>query len=288
MIKVVQATLDCQADVLALTGDFSGKGGIARWPNDTSTLVESRGVRARNVHATEEQTLRELRRRGDYLLRFPSRPSIDERERALTQARARRLSEWREYARARLKGRVRRVFWIPGNDDPPEVVAELTTDELFSNLDGRTEEFDENVWGGVGYSTPTPWRTYREASEGEIAQRLTALAGNASRLDALLVHVPPVGLGLDLAPRLLEKDGEFHTVPGRSEEVGSVSVRAFLEAIQPRIVLCGHCHDSGGVRRLGRSHVVNSGSLFHVGLLRATLLNVNKAHDGIPFRPVLV
>lgn len=63
----------------------------------------------------------------------------------------------------------------------------------------------------------------------------------------LAVHTPPKG---SLCDRL-----------GNGAHVGSPAVRAFIEAVQPDVCLCGHIHESRAVDRIGRTVVVNPGAL---------------------------
>lgn len=60
--------------------------------------------------------------------------------------------------------------------------------------------------------------------------------------DVLVVHEPPRGV-LDRA--------------WNGAHIGSREVRDYLERYRPRVVVCGHVHESPGVEKLGSSTVVN-------------------------------
>jgi len=118
---------------------------------------------------------------------------------------------------------------------------------------------------GVGWSTPTPFGTPSEASETDMAAWLAethakalALAGPGGRVLAV-IHTAPHGSGLDSLPN------------GMS--VGSTAVRAFLDAAQPEICVCGHIHEGRGETRLGRCHVLNPGLSAEGGFVRVLLEN---------------
>ncbi len=100
---------------------------------------------------------------------------------------------------------------------------------------------------GLGYAVPrTPFGAWScDLDEAEAAALLDHM-GRADILpDILIVHSPPKGV----ADRT--SAGDF---------VGSTAVRAAVERVQPRLVLCGHIHDSWGASGLiGASSVHNLG-----------------------------
>jgi Icc-related predicted phosphoesterase len=102
-------------------------------------------------------------------------------------------------------------------------------------------------------------------------------AGNEDEPEivAVLIHVPPYGSGLDIAPLLDENlkpvivGGDVATGP-----VGSKAVRAAIERYQPLVTLHGHIHESRAVNKLGRTTSINPGSEYGDGILRAALVNI--------------
>lgn len=96
---------------------------------------------------------------------------------------------------------------------------------------------------GLGYAVPrTPFGEWScDLDEAEAAALLDAM----SRADVLIVHSPPRGVA-------------DRTSAGAS--IGSTAVRAAIERAQPRLVLCGHIHDSWGASGvIGASAVHNLG-----------------------------
>lgn len=96
---------------------------------------------------------------------------------------------------------------------------------------------------GLGYGVPeTPFGSWScDLSEVAAAELLDAV----DHADILISHSPPKGIA-DIS------------ASGRS--LGSTAIRAAIERVQPRYCLCGHIHDSWGVRGwIGATEVINLG-----------------------------
>jgi uncharacterized protein len=61
-------------------------------------------------------------------------------------------------------------------------------------------------------------------------------------VDVVVVHRPP--------------QGTLDGTPG-GDHIGSSGVREAMRAIRPRVLICGHVHESPGVERVGETLVVN-------------------------------
>ena len=70
-------------------------------------------------------------------------------------------------------------------------------------------------------------------------------AGAKTRI-VVVVHQPPRGA----------QDTLYN-----GESSGSISLRRFVEDHQPDLLLCGHIHEAKGVDRLGKTQIVNTGTL---------------------------
>ena len=57
--------------------------------------------------------------------------------------------------------------------------------------------------------------------------------------------------------------------------VGSTAVRDAEQAYQPLLGLHGHIHESSGIRRIGRSIVLNPGSDYSTGALNGALVTLD-------------
>src|SRR5437764_3568594 len=83
-----------------------------------------------------------------------------------------RLASWLSYAEDRLAGTGVRAYLTGGNDDEPAVLEILDRHrgEHAVACEGRLVELDgEHTMVTVGWSTPTPWDTPREADDEHIA-----------------------------------------------------------------------------------------------------------------------
>ncbi len=177
-------------------------------------------------------------------------------------------------ARNRLGTGYPRVFVILGNDDPrafEPAFIEVGETGLWSYAHER--RFD--LAGGFtvfGYAhvPPTPfhlkdWERYdvsryvdpgcaspeegrrtvevpaRELRNGTIQKDLEKLAGDADMRRAIcLFHSPPYDTKLDRAAL----DGQQHEHVPLDVHVGSIAIRRFIEAREPRVTLHGHIHES--------------------------------------------
>ena len=197
----------------------------------------------------------------------------------LTLMRA-RLEEWLILADERLRPTGRRLYLMLGNDDPAELKTLLDEAPWGTHAEGRIVALDDDhemiSWG---YSNITPWHSHREMTEDQLAE---ALRDMASRLHSperaiLNVHVPPFGSGLDEAP-VLDESLTIQTAVGQVKfaPVGSTAVRDFELAAQPMVGLHGHIHESGGIRRLGRTIAINPGSDYGTGVLNGALVTLER------------
>jgi Icc-related predicted phosphoesterase len=178
------------------------------------------------------------------------------------------------------------MFWMLGNDDPPALQELLDRVPWGQAADGKVLEVDGHELVSLGYSNVTPFRSYREMTEDQIASTLQELS---KRLDAperaiFNVHVPPYGTGLDEAP-VIDEALQVQTAVGQVKfgAVGSPAVREVLERVQPLVGLHGHIHEAAGFRKLGRTLAVNPGSDYGMGALNGVLLTIEsdrvKAHQ---------
>ena len=273
-----------QAEVLILGGDMTGKAlvpiiddGGGRWH---ATLLENREtlVGEEQVAAFEQAVIR----RGYY----PFRVDPDEL-RALSEDEPRwhalfekhmlaTVRRWMELADERLAGTGIRCFVCPGNDDQLEVddvVAAARTVELG---EGRVVEIDGYQMVSSGWANRTPWDTYREEDEPQLAERIKRMVDEVTtppERTIFSLHCPPYGTGLDDAPELtaeMDLKNAGHSV----KPVGSTAVRDAIERFQPALSLHGHIHEARGTKRLGRTLCVNPGSSYEQGQLLGVVIDL--------------
>lgn len=280
--KLIRIALETRPISVIIGGDLTGKEVIV-----VGDIGQEQYVYAANGKADEKisaSILRQLKQdwgdRGIYHAVVPNdvrlKMSQECRAKLKRQAMKTRLQQWLAYAASTLVQASIRLMVIPGNDDPLNIDEDIAESQRTENVDERQVDLNGYLVVGLGYSNPTPWNCPRELAESEIGTRLKRLCESNTADDyrrmILVCHVPPYRSGLDVAPDVIKKNGEVILVPGGQRDVGSTSVRAFVDQYQPLLVLSGHCHDSPGFRFLGNSLCVNAGSSYGAGVLRAAML----------------
>jgi Icc-related predicted phosphoesterase len=192
-----------------------------------------------------------------------------------------RLAEWLGLAEERAGVP---VFVTGGNDDDPEVleVLERHEGERVVACEGRVVELDaEHTMATMGWTSPTPWDTWREASEERLAEMIEAAVTNVPDVGrcAFNFHAPPKGTPLDMCLQVevdeqglaqpVRSGGRFHWTSG-----GSVAVREAVAHYQPVVGLHGHIHESPGRFRVGRTQCFNAGSEYGQGHLQGCLFTL--------------
>lgn len=170
------------------------------------------------------------------------------------------------------------AYVMAGNDDPWSL-DEVTFAERkwVQGADRKVLPLlDDWVLLSCGLGNPTPWHCPRDTPEEELEGILRDIAKELSDSRHVVsnVHVPPYGSSLDLAPRLDTSVSPPRPITGEVAPVGSTAVRSFLEEFQPLVSLHGHIHESPGAVNIGRTRVINPGSEYAEGVLRAALVTL--------------
>lgn len=152
------------------------------------------------------------------------------------------------------------IFAQIGNMDRAEIGDWLTEKEWNIHRTLRTLAPDVAIFG-VGGSTFTPFGTPSEFPESHFATWLEELWPKAKKFNKtiLVSHNPP-------------KDSLCDVLPN-GVHVGSTAVREFIEEAQPDICVCGHIHEARAIDRVGRTIVVNPGTLASGGYV---VIRLNK------------
>ncbi len=156
-----------------------------------------------------------------------------------------------------------RVRAIPGNCDHRSSVDIFNREGV--NLHNTVLDLREAAIIGFGGSNPTPFDTPFEYSEEEIGRHLNNLYSKVEDGKKVIVmtHFPP-------------KDTKCDVIEGGAH-VGSTALKAFIEDMQPELVLCSHIHEAGGTEdRVGETRVLNLGRL---GEGKAYVLTVSDSVD---------
>ena len=201
---------------------------------------------------------------------------IDELFKKLVTERA---QEWMEEADKKLKGTGVRAFVSGANDDFFEIDDVIAQSEVIEDPNGKVIELAGGYeLLGMGYGNPTPWSCPRDIPEAELSERIDVVAANVKNMDRAIfnLHVPPLGSGLDEAPKL---DDYLRPRLGAAGlemiPVGSTATRDAIQKYKPMIGLHGHIHESKGIRKLDGVTITNPGSEYGEGVLDGLLVDID-------------
>src|SRR5580692_884496 len=261
--KFVNSTKVYKPNVLILGGDVAGKA--------IQSIVKAPGGRhecnfiGTHYEISDEAELQDLERliadHGYYPYRAePGELEAMEAEGTLDDLFLRlmreRLAEWLDIADTRLRPKGVPLYLMLGNDDPPELAEMLDQAPWGVHAEGKVVHLDdEHEMISWGYSNTTPWHTYREQTEEQLAAAFAEMADKLEHPERAVfnLHPPPYATQLDDAPAL-DKDLRVQAVLGQVQyqAVGSTAVRDIEAERQPLAGLHGHIHESAGIRRLGK------------------------------------
>jgi Icc-related predicted phosphoesterase len=291
--KFLNAGIAYRPDVMVLGGDVAGK--AVQAIDDLGGGRFRTRFRGHDHEATTAAELEQLERLISDLGYYPWRCApgeLDARiadgtvEDLLEELMLRRLEGWMELAGERLRPHGTPVFWMLGNDDPPSLEAPLRAAPWGEYAEGRVLDLDGCSLVSWGFSNPTPWDSFREMPEAELAAHYDELFAQAPdpHRTVFNAHVPPFDSGLDDAP-MLDAELTVQQAAGQVKlgPVGSTAVRAAIERYQPLVSLHGHVHESAGFRRIGTTMAVNPGSDYGTGALNGAIVTLAgdklKAHQ---------
>jgi Icc-related predicted phosphoesterase len=274
-----------EAKVMILGGDMTGKAlvpiveeGPNRWH---ATLLENRR------EFENEDELKEfedsVRNRGYY----PFRTDLDKmselesdeglRDELFHKEMLGTIERWMQMADEKLEGTGIECFVSPGNDDQFEVDEIISSAKLVRLAEGEVVEFGDFQLVSTGWSNRTPWNTYREEDEEDLAERLRKMISQVTAPPEKTIynfHCPPYRSGLDDAPeidaQMRPKHGGRSIVP-----VGSKAVREAIEEGQPGLALHGHIHEARGNTRIGNTLCINPGSSYEQGQLLGAVIDLD-------------
>lgn len=284
--KFLNAGKFYKADVLILGGDMTGKALVpivelsdGRFK---ATLLQQEFI------LKDEEEVRTMERRvgsrGYYpfrttreqLAEFEAEPArVDEFFHQQIMAVVKR---WMELADERLAGSDRLCYVCPGNDDSLEIDQVVASSKQVRLAEGKVVPLDQDFsMISTGWSNVTPWNTFRELPEPELAARIEAMIPPNMDMNQTVFnfHCPPYNSNLDLAPEI---DADLNVIEaGRSlVPVGSTAVRDIILKYQPLLSLHGHIHESKGTARLGKTLAINVGSLYEQGVLQGVLVELDR------------
>jgi Icc-related predicted phosphoesterase len=273
-----------QADVMVLGGDLAGKAiqAITRTPRGRFEF-SFRGASYDLEDGEELRAVEQLisdhgyypyRAEPGELAEMDATGQLDD---LFLKLIAERLQQWLGLADERLRPRGIPLYWMLGNDDPPELAALLDGAPWGVHCEGRDVLVEGHEMISWGYANPTPWHTHREMSEDDLRSVFARLASEVGDVGSAIfnLHPPPYDSGLDEAP-VLDETLKVQSSAGQAKmsAVGSHAVREALERFQPLLGLHGHIHESAGFRMIGRTLAINPGSDYGTGVLNGVLVTL--------------
>src|SRR5580658_1007684 len=287
--KFVNSTKVYKPNVLILGGDVAGKA--------IQSIVKAPGGRhecnfiGTHYQISDEAELQDLERLIADHGYYPYRAEPGELE-AMEEAGTldnlfkrlmrERLTEWLDIADTRLRPQGVPLYLMLGNDDPPELARLLDQAPWGVHAEGKVVQLDdEHEMISWGYANTTPWHTYREQNEQQLAAAYAAMADKLEHPERAVfnLHPPPFDTQLDDAPAL-DQNLRVQSTLGQVQyqAVGSTAVREIMAERQPLVGLHGHIHESSGIRRLGKRKglILNPGSDYSTGALNGALISLHK------------
>lgn len=286
--KFISAAKMNKADVVVVGGDITGKAmvPIIEQPDGTH---EAYFFATTHVAKTKEE-LEELQKRISHVGFYPYPTSMDEYQNLrddpakldtlFAKIMVDRVSDWVKLAEQHLKGTGAKFLMMAGNDDIYEVDKPISSSDYVVNVEGKVVEIDEHhEMINSGHTNMTPWNCPRDLPEDKLTTLIDDMASQVKDMNRCIfnLHCPPFNTKLDLAPKLnadmayVHKGGQIEMVP-----VGSEAVRKAIEKYQPLLGLHGHIHEARGFDKLGRTLLINGGSEYGEGILRAVIVNMDK------------
>ena len=288
--KFLNAGKFYEADVLVLGGDMTGKalvpiveiteGGFKATLLQQEFILRDEGEVADMERRVKSRGYYPFRTTAEQLAAFEADPGkVDA---FFHQQMLDVVEQWMALADERLADGGPRCFVCPGNDDAPEVDDVVRQARCVELAESRVVDLgDDFAMISTGWSNVTPWQTYREASEEELAEKIEQMAalvaqeGREMKRTVFNFHCPPYGSNLDEAPEI-DADLNVKEAGRALVPVGSTAVRDAILKYQPLLSLHGHIHEGKGTARLGRTLAINAGSLYEQGVLQGAIVNLDR------------
>jgi Icc-related predicted phosphoesterase len=283
--KFLNAGAFFDADVVVLGGDITGKAmvPIVQRPGGSWDASLQDRHETLETEGEVEEFGKRVMNRGYYPIRVSEEEyralQADEElvDKRFKEVMLEGTERWIAMAEDRLAGTGIRVVACPANDDVFEIDDLLAGARVVETGDeDHPIELGDFTMVSMGWTNPTPWHTFREAEEPELARRIERALAHAGDPSTTIFnfHAPPHGSKLDNAPAL-NPDLSYVSGGQALRPVGSTSVREAIRRFQPLLSLHGHIHESRGSARIGSTLALNPGSAYEEGVLQAAIVNLD-------------
>ena len=281
--KFLNAAAFYKADIVVLGGDLTGKVMV---PIVAHTGYWQVVVRGETLRMETQQELDDVRKRIRNTGSYPAIVTPDELtnlsseegavDRRFTVEMTQSLDRWLDMADGKLKGGQIPCILNGGNDDIWEIDDIIESSPNVSFGEGKMLDLGGFHLVSMGWTNPTPWNTFREAPEEQLAAKIDAVVSQIPDMERAIFnfHAPPYGTGLDEAPALDETLRPTHG-GAMMKPVGSTAVRDAILAHQPMLSVHGHIHESRGIKKMGRTLAINPGSVYGDGVLQGAVIELD-------------
>jgi len=281
--KFLNSAAFYKADLVVLGGDVTGKAMVPITAYNGYWQVTLRGETQRlDSKAELDEVMNRIRNSGFYpaIVSQDELAHLGENEGAVDQRFSEEmissLDRWLDMADGKLRGGDIPCILNGGNDDIFEIDNIIESSPCVSFGEGKLLDLDGFSLVSMGWTNPTPWDTYREAPEEELAAKIEAVAGLVPDMGRAIFnfHAPPYGTGLDEAPALDENLRPMHG-GAVMKPVGSTAVRDAILRHQPLLSVHGHIHESRGIKKMKRTLAINPGSVYGDGVLQGAVIDLD-------------
>ncbi len=281
--KFLNAAAFYKADMVILGGDVTGKVMIPIVAHNGYWQLTYRG---QTIRAETKQELADveqrIRNRGSYpAIVTPDELQVlsqqeGEVDRRFSAEMTHSLDRWLDMADTKLRGGEIGCIVNGGNDDIWEIDQIIESSPCVTFAEGKVLDLGGFSLVSMGWTNPTPWDTFREAPEEELAAKIEAVASQVPDMGRAIFnfHAPPFGTGLDEAPAL---DATLRPIHGGAvmKPVGSLAVRDAINEHQPMLSIHGHIHESRGIKKMRRTLAINPGSVYGDGVLQGAVIELD-------------
>jgi Icc-related predicted phosphoesterase len=281
--KFLNSAAFYKADLVVLGGDVTGKAMVPIVARNGTWELTFRGEQFQlDSKQALDDIIARIRNSGFY----PAVVSPDELQhlgqneaavgQRFEQEMISSLDRWLDMADGKLRGGDIPCILNGGNDDIFEIDDVIDASPCVSFAEGKLMDLGGFSLVSMGWTNPTPWNTYREAPEEDLAAKIEQLAALVPDMGRTIFnfHAPPYGTGLDEAPALDENMRPMHG-GAVMKPVGSTAVRDAILKHQPMLSVHGHIHESRAIKRLGRTMAINPGSVYGDGVLQGAVLDLD-------------
>jgi uncharacterized protein len=281
--KFLNSAAFYKADLVVLGGDVTGKAMVPITVYNGYWQVTVRGETMRLETKSElDEVMTKIRNSGFYpaIVSQEELAHLGENEGAVDQRFSQEmissLDRWLDMADGKLRGGDIPCILNGGNDDIFEIDNVIESSPCVSFAEGKLLDLDGFSLVSMGWTNPTPWDTYREAPEDELAAKIEAVAGLVPDMGRAIFnfHAPPYGTGLDDAPALDENLRPMHGGVVM-KPVGSTAVRDAILRHQPLLSVHGHIHESRAIKKMKRTLAINPGSVYGDGILQGAVIDLD-------------